>query len=75
MRNFTSKLYFTLRKQESVKVPEGDSLTFWGKPPYTRLAKQLEEEDKLYMVPSLRPSECSSVTLSPPPCLRSHQNI
>lgn len=33
---------------------ENELLTFWGKPPYKPLAKQLEDEMKLYNIPSMR---------------------
>ncbi|KAJ7389194.1 Coiled-coil and C2 domain-containing protein 2A, partial [Desmophyllum pertusum] len=34
---------------------ENELLTFWGKPPYKLLAKQLQDESNLYKIPSLRP--------------------
>lgn len=33
---------------------ENELLTFWGKPPYKPLAKQLEDEIEIYNIPSMR---------------------
>ena len=48
---------FALQEPAEQPLRENELLTFWGKPPYKPLAKQLEDESNLYEIPSMRPGK------------------
>lgn len=51
---------------------ENELLTFWEKPHYKPLAKQLEDESNLYKIPSMRPGKHGLMSTLLSFCLAGH---